>query len=549
MSTLLPGSRSLWICAFLVVLALARIVATYPVLTHTMDEPTHISCGLEWWQENKYSYETLHPPLGRVAAAFGPYLLGSKNVSAQESSSKSPLLLYEAPSYWTMLSAARAGELPFFLLAVLVVWAWARHLHGDRTAICSVFLFTALPPVLAHAGLATTDIALCATVPAVFYTLYRWLESPTIKRGVLLGIATAAAMLSKYTALIFLPAGCVAILALYPKRPELLNKHRALSLLVSAGVAFAILWGGYCFSVAEVPLVKGVYMLPLPEQVKEAALDYPGVHLPAGEYLRGMLEAQYYNQHGQQSYLLGEQSERGWWYFFPVVFSIKTPLPYLLLALLGCVWLFRCPREQWLPAACAVAIFAVVLPARINLGIRHILPIFPLLSIPAGFAIARMIAGAPRGMPVAAVLLASWSTWSSFSAHPDYIGYFNEIAAGAPEQYRVDSDLDWGQNLKRLSDWVDAKGIQDPIAFAWYGSSDPSRHDIMFVPASPWHAPTGWAAISTTPLMMGSNSQDRFGRRAWWWLDGRTPDETIGGILLFYISGNSANTRHFGNTR
>jgi hypothetical protein len=130
-----------------------------------MDEPTHIAVGLEWWQDHRYTYETLHPPLGRIAAAAGPYLLGAKNVAHHEVATKSPLVLYNAP-YWMMLAAARAGELPFFILASVVVWLWARRLHGNVTAVCSVFLFTVLPPVLAHAGLATTDIALCATVIA-----------------------------------------------------------------------------------------------------------------------------------------------------------------------------------------------------------------------------------------------------------------------------------------------------------------------------------------------------------------------------------------------
>ena len=538
------GRGPLWLCVFLVSIAIARIVATYPILTHTMDEPTHIAVGLEWWQEHRYTYETIHPPLGRIAAAAGPYLLGAKNVAHLEVATKSPLLLYNAHSYWTMLGAARVGELPFFILGATIVWLWARRLHGTATAVCAVFLFTTLPPVLAHAGLATTDMALCSTVVAATYALFLWLETPDSRRALVLGAAVAAALLSKFTALVYLPACFAVTLLVHPRRPGVSSRATAKALPVAVLGTFALLWAGYWFSVAEVPLVKGVYMLPIPEPVKALSLNYPTLHLPAGEYARGILEAQFYNQFGHWSYLLGRQSNTGWWYFFPVVFAIKTPLPFIGLLVAGCYLIRRAPREHRLPAACALAIFFVVLPARINLGIRHILPVYPLLAIPAGYALATMLA-APRGtIRVIAAGLALWSAGASIAAHPDYIGYFNEIAADAPEQYRVDSDLDWGQNLKRLSEWVHERGIRDPISFGAYGASDPSRHDILCRPASPWQPATGWVAVSTTPLMMArGQAPDGSNRRPWWWLDGRTPVDSVGGILLFHIAPNEITIR------
>jgi hypothetical protein len=346
-------------------------------------------------------------------------------------------------------------------------------------------------------------------------------------------VATGAALLAKFTALMFLPVCFAAIYVLHPGR---VGCSAAKRLAATLAAAFIVLWAGYWFSVADVPFVKGVYMLPLPEAVKEMSLEYPNVPLPAGAFTRGILEAQFYNQFGHWSYLLGERSNRGWWYFFPVVFAVKTPLAFIAFVLVGCYWLRQSPREHWAPGACAIVILAVVLPARINLGVRHILPIFPLLSIPGGYALATMGMSATRGLRYAALVLGLWAVTSSLSAHPDYIGYFNEIAAGEPERFRVDSDLDWGQNMKRLADWIRNKGIRDPIALVYYGATDPSRHGIVCLPAVPWKPSTGWVAASTTPLMLSrERAPDGSDKRPWWWLNGRTPVDSVGGILIFHI--------------
>ena len=92
-----------------------------------MDEPTHIACGLEWWTDHRYTYELQHPPLSRIAVAFGPWLLGAPNVKREELSSRNPVVLYGSADYTRTLAAARLGELPFFLIASIVVWRWARR--------------------------------------------------------------------------------------------------------------------------------------------------------------------------------------------------------------------------------------------------------------------------------------------------------------------------------------------------------------------------------------------------------------------------------------
>jgi 4-amino-4-deoxy-L-arabinose transferase-like glycosyltransferase len=501
--------------ALLVVVAMCRIISTYWVFNHTMDEPTHIACGLEWLTEHAYTYELQHPPLARIAAAIGPWFAGAPNVPKSELPSQNPLVLYNSPSYYRSLASARAGELPFFILAAGVVWLWAKYLYGYKTAIVAVGIYTCIPAVLAHAGLATTDMAIGATLPAAVYAFVRWLDEASYVRGVVLGLAIAAGLLSKFTFLLFFPVCVLVILGIRFGRMRFSRDHVA-SLALTCGVCFVLVWGAYWFRITPLP--------------KHEAISLPGV-----EVLLGIQEARDHNRDGHLTYLLGKQSKYGWWYFFPVVLLYKTPLALLVLVILSCVWLRGRPREQFLPLACAAAILLSVLPSHINLGIRHILPIFAFLSIPAAMALVKLFDADRRILRVAGAGLALWYVSASVLAHPDYLAYFNELAAGEPENIRVDSDLDWGQNVERLARRARELGINEQIGFAWFGSVDPSKHGLNWYPASAWEPASGWVAVSATAMMLWEEKSPTGSRkRPWSWLDEFEPLERVGGSILLY---------------
>ena len=161
------------IAVALVLFASIRIIATYTVFSHTYDEPAHIACGMEWLDKGVYRWEPQHPPLARVATALGPYLLGTRcqntpNVDLASMTKEGLAILYYGHHYDLTLELARLGVLPFFWIACLVVYWWGRRYFSASVAVVAVFLFSFLPPVLAHAGLATTDMALTAFLGAAF---------------------------------------------------------------------------------------------------------------------------------------------------------------------------------------------------------------------------------------------------------------------------------------------------------------------------------------------------------------------------------------------
>src|SRR5581483_2054501 len=162
----------------LAVLATIRIVTTYSVFNHTCDEPAHVACGMEWIEKGTYHLEPQHPPLARIATALGPYLVGCRLPSEKMPPGATANgaifnymgadVLYSQNQYLRNLSLARMGILPFFWICTAVIYLWGRRYFGELEAVIAVFLFTFLPPVLAHSGLATTDIPVTAMISAAF---------------------------------------------------------------------------------------------------------------------------------------------------------------------------------------------------------------------------------------------------------------------------------------------------------------------------------------------------------------------------------------------
>ncbi len=519
--------------------AVVRIIATYSALSQTWDEPAHIASGMEWLERGIYTYELQHPPLARLAVALGPYLHGLRSPGPDQLKLKGELvvvpvsgvgrmwrdglfILHSRGQYMLNLALARIGVLPFFLLGAVVVWFWACKLFDRLTALVAVLLYTVSPNVLAHAGLATTDIGCAATMVATLYAFTLWLERPTAKRGLLLGLAGGLALITKFSAIVFLPA-CIAAIAILcwfmagnGWRAQIRRGRRWWqSIAVASLVAFLICWAVYRFSVGP---------LTTPADRERAQLDRPDalagvMHdlaykvgelpiYPLTEMVRGIESVAQHNAEGHRSFLLGEVREDGWWYFFPVALAVKTPIAFIVLVGVGLVLLGRrAARERsWqflVPPLCSLVVVLISIPSNINIGLRHILPVYPLLAIVAAYGAMSWLSSPTRRLKFAAAALILWLVVSSARAHPDYLAYFNEFAGRQPEKILISGDLDWGQDLHRLARTVDELDIPE-LAIAYNGSAYPAFHIPVpvrdLVPNQPT---TGWVAISLWRLKGG----------------------------------------------
>ncbi len=517
----------------LVAVASVRIVATYNVFSNVIDEPAHIACGMEWLDKGVYRWEPQHPPLARVAAALGPYLAGIRSQGTVHQNDLS--MYYEGNAilhrqdYDRTLALARLGILPFFWIACGVVYVWGKRYFGAAVAVTAVFLFSFLPPVLAHAGLATTDMALTALLCAALLTGLMWVEEPGVQRAAWFGAATGLAVLSKFSTLVFLPAAMATALVGYAvvERPRPAEVWQALQrrlptfgLAVLAG-ALAV-WAGYRFSFGPVAWLH--------------------LHLPAPELFQGIQDVIQHNREGHPSYLFGVSSFHGFWDYYFVVLAVKTPLALLALLGVGTALAMRrgAGNRFWLPLACAVGILCAALFSHINIGVRHILPIYVMFSLVAAIGAVHLLEQAESRRWAGAALgaLVLWLGISSLLAHPDYIPYFNELAGSHPENILVDSDLDWGQDLKRLAARFRELGVTEAVCIPLFIGDmqkdlglprPPIAEDIMAHPAS-------WTALSLTML-----KQRHLGMAVgFWnvpiWPDRVPPTEMVGkGMALWHF--------------
>lgn len=428
----------------LVALASVRIIGTYTVFNHTIDEPAHIACGMEWLDKKTYGYEAQHPPLARVMTAVFPRLAGAHSWGRPLMYNEGAAILYTGNKYDRTLGLARLGILPFFWLASLVVYVWAPRSCGEPAAFFATLCFTFLPPVLAHGGLATTDMALTATFGAAFLAMLAWLDGPSGGRSALFGAALGASILSKFSVLVFFPAAAGAALICYLifQRPRMaqvfaLLKPRVLPMAFAIAITCVVIWAGYRFSFAKVAA---------PEM-------FSGKTVPAPQFFAGIREVRGHNRAGNPGYLLGEYRDTDWWYFYPVVLSVKTPLALLALLGVGTVVCWERRKDSsgayYIPLAFALGILVVGAFSRINIGVRHVLPVYIAFSVVAGLGAVRLwTSGGARRWVLAGLI--AWMIATSALIHPDYLAYFNALAGDEPSKVLVDSDLDWGQDMKRL---------------------------------------------------------------------------------------------------
>jgi len=179
-ATLIPflARRSLLLATALIALASLRIVSTYSEMSPTWDEPGHMACGLQYLAQHVYRYEAQHPPLARVMSALGPFLAGARPLGIKNQDQEGVAVMYHDGHPERMLTRMRLGILPFFVVAAGVVWLWARRYFGNAAAVLATGLFTLAPTVLAHGGMATTDMPLTACLSAAFFALLLWARRP-----------------------------------------------------------------------------------------------------------------------------------------------------------------------------------------------------------------------------------------------------------------------------------------------------------------------------------------------------------------------------------
>ena len=478
-------------------------------LSMTYDEGAHLYAGYQHWTARDFGVNPEHPPLVKLVAAAP--LLGlpikapnpPRFLFLVEQYAGSQQMLAENGDY-RLLTRARVACTLFTFALALFLFAAGWEMFGPQVGLLALALFTFEPTILAHGALVTTDMGVACFSFAAVYAFYRYLKHPGWLRLAVCGLAVGLALSAKVNGVLVFPI--LGLIVLWEIVATRRSRGRTAARLLGACVliffiSYGVLWAFYSFRYAArpnglalgPPLAAFVHMGPTPWQTS-LVTHLAAWHLLPEAYLFAWTKLGTSFTEGA-GFLFGHIYPTGTWLYFPAALLIKSTLTLIVLLFAAPFVLRRFERETVIPAIALLTILAACLPSNVNIGVRHVLAIYPfaiLLAAAAAWAIARR--SRPAAWAVAALLLFQCAT--SLHAYPDYIPYANEAFGGSSDTYRMltDSNVDWAQQLKEVNAWTTAHNVKDCwFAYSYLGGVP--AYDKT--PCKP--LPTGLAMLAQQP--------------------------------------------------
>lgn len=509
-------------------------VSAYVQKSATVDEPVTVAAGYLPLERGDFRLDPQHPPLLRMWSALPLLFLPDVELDTTVDSWAAKRqwdfahdFLYRQNDADRLLNRARFMIVLLGIALGVLLFSWAHALFGFWPAVITLALYTLEPNILAHASLATTDLGVTCLVFATMFFLWRTAHRASAGNVIGLAVSFALAQIGKFSALLLGPL-VVALLAVCVWRAESWPQwNRERKAWVAAGLValltattYVAIWAVYDFRYRPAPSEAwtfrwqdggvGVAAFGLAQVM--AVLD--DMHLLPNAYAQGFVFA----MGGAQkpaTFLAGAYSSSGFWSYYPVAFVIKTPIAVLVLAAAGLV-LCGVRRQRFfeddlfvlLPLA---AYLAAGVSASAAIGLRYILPIYPFVLLLAGKAVAAILAARQTRVRLVLAGLGALAVTELWLVHPHHLAFFNLLVGGARNghRYLVDSNLDWGQDLKLLKAWMDENGVRH-VNLSYFGSADPAYHgiDCTHLPGAPFFVQErvirpelpGYLAISATNL-------------------------------------------------
>ena len=464
----------------------------------TWDEGDHIFAGYESLKTHDFGLNPEHPPMVKMIGAL-PLLpldlkvptLGHRFFKEEAYFDGRELLFHNGPADGgrydanTLVFRARLFASIFSLLAAVLVFLGTTEMFSLTAGLIALTLFCFEPNLLAHGAYVATDMAASCTIFATIYAFWRWVKVPSTGRLLTAGLAGGLALAAKHSTILLAPMllllAAAALIAQHHENPASSSSRITLVRMISGlavitGVAVLVLWAFYGFRFAARP--AGLTLSPsLAEYVKPLApLEARGVlflahwHLLPESYLYGLADVRRM-ANDMPSFLLGRVYAHGTWMYFPIDFLIKSTLSMLALLALT---LFAIAR-RWLRPSLELA-FVLIPPilymlvsmgSHLNIGARHILPVYLFCCVIAGAGAAALLR-AQRTRKIrerwtlAVIALLIFHIATTVHASPNYISYANEAWGGPTQTYRYlsDSNTDWAQQLIAVSAELRARNVQ-----------------------------------------------------------------------------------------
>lgn len=591
-----------------------------------MDELAHIPAGYGYVKYFDYRLNPEHPPLIKAISAL-PLAFMDLNFPTN-----SPDWTTEINGQWNVgnqfiyksgndadkiVNWSRLGPILLFLILILFTYAWAKEVMGQWWALIPAFLVAFSPNFLAHSHYVTTDIGASLAFFISIYYFVKYYQNPSKKTLIFAGVAFGLAQLLKFSVVLVIPLFIVVLLALslakaISNNPSFIAKlvgffkeavKNFASLILVFIIGAVVIYAVYFVFTLNYPMEKqfsdtkailtsfgggpggcpisGYRDIEKPVAPGRCLADLNisatqnNITRPFAQYVLGVLMVTQRASGGNTAFFMGEVSASGWWYYFPLVFVLKEPLPVLIfvalalfLASIKFVKKFRTSGlwqrftnfvELNLAEFSMLSFIAIYwlysIKSPLNIGVRHVLPTFPFIYILATLAIkhwmknhvelssgflhniSTLLRSLAKNSAKAALVgfLLIWLLVETLISYPYFLSYFNEIGGTTMGGYKyvTDSNYDWGQDLKRLDKFVEKNGI-DKIAIDYFGGADPKYY--MPGVAEYWNSAKGdprnfgidWIAISVNSLQSAiaktspdfqRNPQDEYR-----WLTGASAD-------------------------
>lgn len=488
----------LWVVAGVAALLLVfaiQLALTSHANTITWDEPDHIYSGYMSWSGD-FGLNPEHPPLVKFVATLPlrfmrlnvpelqgrPYrleaVLGGRDFIFHNDADK-------------LVFRAQMAASIFTLLLLVIAFLAAQEMFGTTAGFVALGLLVFDPTLLAHGAVVTTDAGQACFLLASIYAFYRYVKAPSAGRLVITGLAVGLALASKHSAVLVIPMLVIlALVELFRERkspatepPRSVGKRAlryAASLVVIYVIAVAILWAAYGFrySARENGLQLNPSMhaqlarVPSPIQAKVLG-EFAKLHLLPESYIYGFAHV-LFSAKSFNSYVFGKAYPHAVWFYFPVAMLVKSSLTFLILLAIS-VWVIASGRLQkarellFLLTPPLIYMGASTLGG-MNIGIRHILPVYIFLAIVIAGA-ASVLMKSSRRWVYAVVLLLLYQAISVTRAFPTYIGYANEAFGGSKNVWRYlsDSSADWAQQLHAVKRYTVEHNIHD-CWFVYFGT-------------------------------------------------------------------------------
>lgn len=523
-----------WIPAAL--LALFALQSLWFIATQslTYDEPGHIIAGVDAWQHGRFEMWPDHPPLGRYWLMLP---LARTNVDiVQEPLPHGYHVSAMQPGPEWLAWHTRPMNTLLGLALGLALWFAARRYFSEGAANVALALFAFTPSLIAHFSVTTTDGIGTLFVFLTACQVVLWRRNPSRRQTLLMGLVLGGLLLAKlYTP----PEMLLAVFFMLILRtgegralgwlnpPRHWNWTPALTALC---LALVILWAGYLFHVSHLTVRDGRVVVTFPNRPTKTLATKSKLQVslwvPAGEYVEGMRLVALSNRQGRPSWFLGRiYPHGGEKAFYPAAIALKWPTILLLLLLasliLGVRKTCRAPGDLLITCSFGLVYLAFALQSRIEIGERHILPLYPFALLIAGgvWEHARKYRAAVAVLVLALCLNAA----DALRCAPDYLAYFNIFVKPANSwRLLTDSSLDWGQGLLALRAY-EQQHPNETLHLAYFGSVDPKLYGIRAIALAPNEQEKGTVVVGATCL----SGQALDDPTAYHWLWYRRPERVL----------------------